>query len=191
MVKILDYLSKTATQHHTPVDTSRRARDAPIPQGHSATTAVVSATEDRPDETDAAHYRTYGVFSRGDHCYARDYIETERTNRCLNFHELTHSTRSCSRKPRCVHYRTYFDRQPLLVRCGTCGDHLATVQCHQAVSAMAEMKRPCYSTLELRYQTAWFSRQRSKARCSTSDFGIPMPIFETGKLPPNTTKWVA
>ena len=63
----------------------------------------------RPDETDAAHYRTYGVFSRGDRCYARDYIETERTNRCLNFHELTHSTRSCSRKPRCVHYRTYFD----------------------------------------------------------------------------------
>src|SRR5258706_4472756 len=28
---------------------------------------------------------------------------TKSINRCLNSHELTRSTRSCSRKPRCVH----------------------------------------------------------------------------------------
>ena len=55
------------------------------------------------DETDAAHCKTYGVFLRGDHCYARDYIETKRINRCFHSHELTLSTRSCSHKPRCVH----------------------------------------------------------------------------------------
>ena len=55
------------------------------------------------DETDAAHYKTYGVFFRGDYCYARDYTKTKRINRCFHSHELTHSTRSCSCKPRCVH----------------------------------------------------------------------------------------
>ena len=52
------------------------------------------------NKTDAAHNKTYGVSFRGDHCCARDYIETRRINVCLNCHELTHSTRSCSRKPR-------------------------------------------------------------------------------------------
>ena len=55
------------------------------------------------NETDAIHYKTYGVFFRGGHCYARDYVETRRINRCLNCHELTHPTHSCSRKTRCVH----------------------------------------------------------------------------------------
>ena len=55
------------------------------------------------DEADAIHYKTYGMFFRGGHCYVRDYVETRRINRCLICHELTHPTRSCSRKPRCVH----------------------------------------------------------------------------------------
>lgn len=55
------------------------------------------------NEADAIHYKTFGVFFRGGHCYVRDYVETRRINRCLNCHELTHPTRSCSRKPRCVH----------------------------------------------------------------------------------------
>ena len=55
------------------------------------------------NEIDAVHYKTYSVFFRGGHCYARDYIETRRINRCLNCHELTHPTCSCSCKPRCVH----------------------------------------------------------------------------------------
>ena len=51
---------------------------------------------------------------------------------------------------------------------------------------------PRYSiTLDLCYQTARFSLQGSKTCCCTSDFGIPMPLFEASKLPPNTTKWVA
>ena len=32
------------------------------------------------DEIDAIHYKTYGVFFRGGHCCARDYIETRRIN---------------------------------------------------------------------------------------------------------------
>ena len=55
------------------------------------------------DEIDAFHYKTYSVFFRGGHCYARNHIEARRINRCLNCHELIYSTRSCSRKPRCVH----------------------------------------------------------------------------------------
>ena len=55
------------------------------------------------NEVDAIQYKTFGLFFRGDHCYVRDYIETKRINRCLNCHELTHPTRSCSRRPRCVH----------------------------------------------------------------------------------------
>ena len=41
------------------------------------------------DEIDAFHYKTYGVFFRGGHCYARNHIETRRINRCLDCHELT------------------------------------------------------------------------------------------------------
>ena len=55
------------------------------------------------NETDAIHYKTYSVFFRGGHCYAREYVETKRISRCLNCHKLTHPTRSCSRKPRCIH----------------------------------------------------------------------------------------
>ena len=43
---------------------------------------------------------------RGDHCFARDCIETRRINRCLDCHELIHPMRSCSRKPSCLHYTT-------------------------------------------------------------------------------------
>jgi hypothetical protein len=55
------------------------------------------------NEIDAEHYKTFGIFFKGEHCYTRDYIETKRINRCLNCHELTHPTRSCNRRPRCVH----------------------------------------------------------------------------------------
>jgi hypothetical protein len=55
------------------------------------------------NETDAEHYKTYGIFFKGEHCYTRDYIETKRINRCRNCHELTHPTRSCNCKPRCIH----------------------------------------------------------------------------------------
>ena len=55
------------------------------------------------NETDTMHYKTYSVFFRGGHCYARDYVETKRINRCLNCHELMHPTHSCSHKPRCIH----------------------------------------------------------------------------------------
>ncbi len=55
------------------------------------------------NETDAIHYKTYSVFFGGRHCYARDYVEMWKINRCLNCHELTHLTHSCSHKTRCVH----------------------------------------------------------------------------------------
>jgi len=42
-----------------------------------------------PQREGTAHYETYGVFLRGDHCYTKDYVETKRINRCLNCHELT------------------------------------------------------------------------------------------------------
>ena len=35
------------------------------------------------NETDAEHYKTYGILFRGDHCYARDYIETKRRTGAL------------------------------------------------------------------------------------------------------------
>ena len=71
------------------------------------------------NETDAAHYKTYGINFRRDHCYARDSIETRRISTCLNCRELTHQTCSCSRKSKYVlitlhQHRTPFGRPRML-----------------------------------------------------------------------------
>ena len=54
------------------------------------------------NETDATHYRPYGVSFIGDHYYDRPYIETRGFIGSLICHGIAHPTRSCSRETRYV-----------------------------------------------------------------------------------------
>lgn len=43
-----------------------------------------------------------GAFFKGEFCAVREYVESTRTGRCQQCHELTHPTRKCTKPARCV-----------------------------------------------------------------------------------------